>query len=336
MKPSSSRSPWSRRHPALVAVLLLLMLQPLASAAELLPLRVGALKYGTVSWELAVIQHWGLDRKYGFQLEAVELGSPGATVLALQGGSVDMIVSDWLWLNAQRERQRRFRFAPYSSAIGGLAVAPGSAITSLADLRGRRLGVAGGPTDKSWLIFSTYARNHLGIDLAGENRVHFGAPPLLNQLLLRGQLDGVISYWHYNARLASQGARVLLRSEDLLEAMAMDDPVPVLGWVFADAWSLRHPGAAGAWLAAGREARQLLLDSDAAWEVARPKMGVASEAEFQALRRAFREGVPLLPENTGMGDLKRLHAVLARASDHLAAASPFQPEAFWWLPQPGP
>lgn len=65
---------------------------------------MGVLKFGTVSWELDTIKHHGLDAAEGIDLQVVELASNQATQVALQGGAVDMIVSDWLWVSGSARK----------------------------------------------------------------------------------------------------------------------------------------------------------------------------------------------------------------------------------------
>ena len=38
-------------------------------------LKIGVLAFGTVNWELDVLKHNNLDKKYDFELEIVELAS---------------------------------------------------------------------------------------------------------------------------------------------------------------------------------------------------------------------------------------------------------------------
>ena len=88
-------------------------------------LRISVLKFGTVNWELDVIRHHKLDKKYGFRLDVTELAGTMATKVALQGGSADMIVTDWLWVTRQRMNGFDFTFSPFSSATGALIVPAG-------------------------------------------------------------------------------------------------------------------------------------------------------------------------------------------------------------------
>src|SRR5690606_9323803 len=129
-------------------------------------------------------------------LQVLPLGSKNAVSVALQGGAVDLIVSDWIWVSRQRAAGRPYTFVPYSVATGAVVVRPDAGIEELADLQGRRLGVAGGPVDKSWLLLQAYAHRTLGKDFAASLEPTFAAPPLLNQLLLRRELPAVLNYWH--------------------------------------------------------------------------------------------------------------------------------------------
>ena len=73
----------------------------LATAAAAEPtIRIASLRYGTLSWQLDVIAKHGLDKQEGIRVEPLELAATPAAQLALQAGSVDLIVSDWLWSRA--------------------------------------------------------------------------------------------------------------------------------------------------------------------------------------------------------------------------------------------
>src|SRR5262249_54472954 len=115
-------------------------------------IRVAAQKTGTFAWELAVIREHGLDKQATLTIEPIELASPEAGKIALRSGSADILVSDGLWFPRERRLAARLAFYPYSSALGAVMVPNASDIRSLADLRGHKLAVAGGPIDKSWLL----------------------------------------------------------------------------------------------------------------------------------------------------------------------------------------
>ena len=148
-----------------------------------------------------VIEHHELDETFGIDIDELELASNQATLVALQAGRVDCVVADWLWVSRQRAAGADWTFFPFSTALGALVAARGAPIHRLADLRNRRLGVAGSPIDKSWIILQALAQEQ-HIDLAHDAQLSFGAPPLLNQELLAGRLDAVLTYWNFAAPLA--------------------------------------------------------------------------------------------------------------------------------------
>ena len=124
-----------------LGILLMTILLIGGGASEILAekLRVGVLKFGTVNWELNVIQHHGFAKSEGVELEVVKLATKNATAVALQSGSVDMIVTDWVWVSRQRAEGEDLSFFPYSLAVGSLIVAKGSGIQSFRDLQGKKL-----------------------------------------------------------------------------------------------------------------------------------------------------------------------------------------------------
>lgn len=273
-----------RRWCCLVFILPLLVARPLA--AEEPVLRLGLVAFGTASWEIATLENPGVD------LRVVELANPQAGRVALLGGGVDMILADWLWVSRQRDGGHGVTFLPWSSAVGGLLVPPGSPVTTLADLRGKRVGVAGGPLDKSWLLLKALAKRDHGMDLETATQVVHAAPPLLNRQAEAGELDAVLTFWHYGARLQAKGFRTVMDADAAAEALGAGGAVPWLGWAVTDAWAAAHPQALAAFHAATRRAKERLRDDDAAWDPLRPLMRADDEATFEALRAGYRAGIP--------------------------------------------
>ena len=101
--------------------------------------RVGVLQYGTVNWEMQAIRNTGLQNNYDIQVEVVPLASTQALLVALQGGKVDVILNDWLWVARQKALSRDYRFAPWSTNGGQLVVRNDRNIHTLKDLKGKTL-----------------------------------------------------------------------------------------------------------------------------------------------------------------------------------------------------
>jgi len=137
---------------SLIAALPLGAARPAAAAPAI---RVGTLRFGSVAWELDVMRTHGLDTAAGVMVEPVEFAAAQATQVALQAGRVDMIVQDWLWVSRQRASGADWTLSPTSGALGAVMAPPASPVQAVADLRGRRLGIAGSPLDKSWPMRSS-------------------------------------------------------------------------------------------------------------------------------------------------------------------------------------
>lgn len=276
----------------LFLVLALICVATVARAADRLAVTIGVLKFGTVSWELDVIRHHRLDEAAGFELKLMELASGQAAQIALQGGAVDMIASDWLWVARQRAAGADLTFIPHSAAVGALMVPATSPIASVADLKGRRIGVAGTPIDKSWLLLKALARDQYALDLDAAATPVFAAPPLLNQKAATGELDAVLNFWPYAARLQAAGMRTVIGVDGMMRDLGLSAQVPAVGFVFHEGWARANPAALDAFVAASRKAKAIMAQSDAEWDRLRPLMKAEDEATWAALRDQFRAGIP--------------------------------------------
>ncbi|MHA6326403.1 ABC transporter substrate-binding protein [Roseivivax sp. CAU 1753] len=283
-----------------------------AALAQDLPVVRGAvLKIGTVNWELATIVENGLDEKHGFKLEILPFADNGATRVAVEGDEADMAVADWIWVARQRAGGKDYVFVPYSKAVGSLVVPEGSNAETLKDLAGGKIGIAGGPLDKSWLILRAYAQQEYGLDLKAETEQVYGAPPLIFKSGLGGDLAGAINFWHFLAKMKAAGMRELISVETAATALGLNTETPLLGYYFKDSFVAQHPGIAQAFYDASRDAKDLLASEPAAWDAIRPRMNAATDAQFEQLRADWLAGTPA----RGPIDLDGAGAFLALMND---------------------
>ncbi len=270
-----------------LATICLLTLPAQASAEKM---RIAALAYGTANWELETIQQAGIAKKLGLDLEITKVASPQAGKIALQADSADLIISDWIWVSRQRFNNINFTFAPYSSTHGALLVPANSAIHSLKDLSGKKLGIAGGGLDKNWILLRALAVQKLDLDLDNSVDKVFGAPPLLNQQLIQGRLDALMNYWHYAARLEAKGYHRLLDANTMLSELGINETVPALGYVFRENWANQHKETLLKFLQATREAKTLLCESDDAWRNIQHLTKAGDSKTEKMLRNRYCEG----------------------------------------------
>lgn len=295
-------------------------------------LRIAALQFGTVNWVLDTVKRRQLDKKYNFNLQVIPLASSDGAKIALQGGSADIAVTDWTWISRRRAERADFTLVPYSSAVGHLMVAKNSAIKSLKDLKGKRLAVAGGPLDKSWLFLRAYSRKVLGVDLADIVTPVYGSAPLLSQKMARGEFDAILNYWHFSARLKAKGFRSLLSIGDVMVELGTSGPTVAIGFAFSEKWAKKNEKDLKGFLSAVREAVALLDAQDAIWTEIRPRMKVKDEATFLALRQSFRDGILRRPLIVEQADVKRLYTVLAElGGEKLVGRSKELSDGTFWL-----
>ena len=295
---------------ACVAVAIFLVV-PRAQAAEAGTIRVGVLQFGAVSWTLDAMQHAGFDKSHGVKLEIVPMAASNAAQIALQGGAVDMITSDWLWVARNRAEGRAYQFAGNSTSLGALYARSDAGITRLGDLRGREFGVAGTPVDKSWLLLQAYAKKSEKLDLVHEAKPSFAAPPALNEFLLRNKLPAVLNFWPYGARLEAAGMRTVIDMRAVMAGLGVERPVAMVGWVFQQKWAQGNKPLLDGFLAGVEETNNLLRNNDAEWQRLRPLMKVDADADFLALREAYRAGVVPSELRIDLPVMRRLYALLA-------------------------
>ena len=296
---------------------------------------IGVLKFGTVSWVLDTIQANQLDKAEGIDLDIMPLASTQATTVGLQGGSVDIIATDWLWVSRDRSSGGDFTFSPFTTALGSIMVPPNSPIKTLADLKDKKLGVAGGPLDKSWLLIVAYALRTANLDLRTDTRQEYGAPPLLNERAKQGQIDAVLNFWPYAARLEAEGFTELIGLEDVVRELGAKGEVAMVGYVFNEGWAKKNLDGIQGFLRAAAKADELLATSDQEWDRLKKLMGendpTFNDATFEALRRRYREGIPERPATENEADAKVLYQFLRELGGEklVGPGTELAPGTFW-------
>ena len=292
-----------------IAVGIVLALVGTGRAAD--KVRLAVQKTGTLAWELAVIRAHGLDQEAALSLEVTELASPESGKIALRAGNADIIVSDWLWVSRERSLGARLTFYPYSSALGAVMVPMDSSLKTLDDLRGRRLGVVGGPLDKSWLLLQARLKQD-GVDLKAQSTIIYGAPPLLAAKAREGEMDAVLEYWNFAAQLEAKGFRRLAGISDILPRLGATGPVAMVGYVFDESWAADKRDILARFIAMTRRAKQILSESDADWTQIAALIDAGGPAGLNIFRDRYREGIPRRPIEQEEADARALYHVLAQ------------------------
>jgi NitT/TauT family transport system substrate-binding protein len=291
---------------ALVAVLALVAQH--ARAAD--SIRVAAQRTGTLAWELEVIREHGIDRQLNLAIETTELASTEAGQIALRGGSADVILSDWLWVARERALGDDLVFFPYSSSLGAIMVPQDSSVRNIVDLKGKKLGIAGGPLDKSWLLLQALARRY-GVDLKSQANIAYGAPPLLSQKALQGETDATLTFWNFCAGLEANGMRPAIGMADVMRQLGATAPVAMVGYVFDGHWAKRHRDLLDRFFTATDTAKKILANSPDEWQRLAPRIGVSDASGLDIYRQRYLQGIARRPLAEEEANAQALYHVLA-------------------------
>jgi NitT/TauT family transport system substrate-binding protein len=232
---------------------------------------VAVQKTGTLAWELDVIKRHGIERKLDLIIDTLELASTEAGKVALKGGSVDLILSDWLWVARERSLGDTLVFYPASTALGAVMTPAQSSIRSVLDLKDKKLAIAGGPLDKSWLLLQAFALR-AGIDLRRHAAIVYGAPPLLSQKALQGETDATLTYWNFCAELESRGFSRAIAMENVIRGLGAKGPFAIVGYAFDGNWARRNTSTIERFLAAVHQAKEILAGSETEWQRLAPNL----------------------------------------------------------------
>jgi NitT/TauT family transport system substrate-binding protein len=298
-----------------------------AGAAE--ALRIAAQKTGTLGWELAVARAFALDAQARLDLQVTELASPEAGKIALQGGSADIIVSDWLYVARERGEGAKFTLAPYSTSIGAVMTRD-AAIKNVKDLAGKKLGVAGGAVDKSWLLLKAFALKN-GVDLENSAAVFYGAPPLIAEKLAQGELDAALEFWNFAVDLEAQGFRRAIELADVEQALGARSAPVVTGYVFTDDFAAKHSDMLTRFLALGQKARALIASDDKAWDIVAARLGKKDKATLDLYRKRYVAGFPTRSTAEEEKDAAALYRVLVEIGGEklVGKAKTLDPKTFY-------
>lgn len=296
-------------------------------AKELPSLRITVIASGTVNWELQHIKDNKLDHKFGYDLVINKVASLPAARIAITAGNADLIVSDWLWASDRNSKGENLRFIPFSRQIGSVIAGTNSELNKFSDLKGKRIGIAGGPLNKGWILIRAAAMNE-GINLEKESEIQFGAPPLLNHAMKSGRLDMLVTFWHYGARLEAEGYKKLYSLSDLMKGLGLESDVPMLGYLYDAKFGDQKSELISGFYSSINAAKTELLENDGAWQELRPIMKAENKAIYNALINGYRVGIPSRLNAQQIDDAVRFYEIIDRLKPFPVGDS-LNPELFY-------
>ena len=270
---------------------------------------------GTMGIAPAVIKKYELDKKHGFNLEVISYSDQKSATAAIQGKSAEMVVFDWLATARLRASGTPVvGIAPFLTYVNSVIVPKDSKLNTLADLKGKRVGVAH-KTGFDWVIMQAAAEKLNKMDLGRDVEVREGAVPLLRGLIEKGDLDAT-QMWNSLApeMLASGKYRTMVTIRELTQQMGLPT-VPFLMFSMREDYAKQNPGNAKAFVAAYRDAADILMKNEEVWleHGARLKLSPESLAFFKEQVR--RDLLKSFTPDMGKGLTETLDAINAVAAD---------------------
>jgi NitT/TauT family transport system substrate-binding protein len=140
-----------------------------------------------------------------------------------------------------------------------------SPIHNLGDLKGKKVGTDT-RNDTTWFVIRAAAMKMYNLDIEKEASVQEGGVGLLRGLIEQGKLDATFMYNNITPAMTVTGKfRVLYQMRDLMAPLGLDGDVPFLFHAASETYAAAHPANMRAYLAAYREAIQILNINDEVW-----------------------------------------------------------------------
>jgi len=240
---------------------------------------------GTQRFPIYVMQTKGIADKYNLKIEEIKAAGPQALYTVMQTG--DFQVSFGGWLSVALMRAQGYKFINVYSVYGytnDVMVRTDSPLKSIADLKGKRIGVFGGPSAATTWLFRLEAVRYFGFDPLKEAKVQFGAPPLLIGLLEKGELDAILILDPQIVQLLETGKfRSIGNIGDIWREKTGQDPM-LVAISMNETWAKSNPDVAKRFVAAYKESLEYLKTHPDVWPELARQMGIKTEAGAKLLR----------------------------------------------------
>ncbi|MCD6074007.1 MAG: hypothetical protein K0Q70_890 [Rhodospirillales bacterium] len=221
----------------------------------------------TQVWHLAAMKKYQLDKKYGFELQIVPAATSQMTATAIQSGSAEIGIFQFLDI----VRMRRAGIdvvgvGPFLQWGADHFVVPAnSTAKNIGDLKGKKIGITS-KTSLDWVLDQAIAKNVYKMDLEKDVTVHEGAIGLIRGLIESDQLDGAHMFNNLTPAIVASGkVRVLHQMKELVDQLGLP-AIPFLFYSAREDYLASKPQNVRAFLAAYREAVDILRKEDAVWE----------------------------------------------------------------------
>lgn len=247
------------------------------SAAAADKVKVVALQ-GTQLFPVRIMQSKGIAAKYGIDMDLMVVASPQASYMAMQTGDIQIGFTGWIVIASLREKG--FKLTNVYSVISytnDVMVKVDSPIKSIAELKGRRVGLFGGPNTATTWLYRLIAERFYGFDPMKDSKIHFGAPPLLMGMIDRGELDAILVLDPFISQMLEEGKyKSIANLGEIWRQKTNQNPMLVAVTV-NETWAKANPDIVKRFLAGFKEALIYLKNTPEAWGELAKGMGMKTD-----------------------------------------------------------
>jgi ABC-type nitrate/sulfonate/bicarbonate transport system substrate-binding protein len=255
-----------------VLVLLLVSLSCLggqqkpAKAADAPAVVAPALFPGVQIFPIQVMQKKGIAAKYNLEVKPVMLAGPQAVYQRMQRD--DFQAGFGAWPKIAQLRHAGAKVVMVYSMLGytnEILVKKDSPIKSVADLKGKKVAVFGGPGAGTTAMFLLEMNRYYHFNPMKESHIFYGAPGLVAAELGRGQVDAALLLEPFSDKLLATGKfRSVGNLGKIWEEHNHTSPM-LLALVMGEKWSNDNPDVAKRFVAAYSEALHYLKTHKEIW-----------------------------------------------------------------------
>jgi NitT/TauT family transport system substrate-binding protein len=239
---------------------------------------------GTQLFPVRIMQSRGIAAKHGIDMDLMVVASPQASYTAMQTGDIQIGFTGWIVIASLREKGFKltnvYSMISYTNAVMVKADSP---IKGIAELKGKRVGLFGGPNSATTWLYRMIVEKFYGFDAMKDSKVHFGAPPLLMGMIDRGDLDAVLVLDPFISQmLETDKYRSIGNLGEIWRQKANQNPMLVAVTV-NETWAKANPDVVKRFVAAFKEALTYLKNTPEAWKELAQGMGLKTDRGVKIL-----------------------------------------------------
>ncbi len=263
-----------------------------STSSGLIPLRFSSIVNASQSYIPVLMMDKGIGKKYGFDVQLIPLSTTGQQWTSMRAGDADISSGSFLDLLRQRQAGLQATAIRGFSTFGNAILAqPNKPYAKLSDLKGARVGTPS-TVLLDWMILRAAGKKAEGFDIGTDAVVSQSAPPLLNQLMLKDQLDAALQFSpDFALDPVTKGTLKQVTTVPQVMTEAGFDPNTVLYLTYnlSDSWRAKYPGAVPKLVAAMDEAVDLLQKDDSVWPDLAKRSGVTDSSMIPKFMAAERD-----------------------------------------------